>query len=166
MKRTLWTSALVGALTLMPALATAQDMTPDAIDLVEVASGSGQFDTLIEALMAADLGETVATTEGLTIFAPIDEVFVAIDDLDAILADPERLTAILQLHVVPSVVMSDALASGMSEIETLGGGMLTIGEQHGQVSIVSPSGAEAMIVRADIEADNGVIHAIETVLTP
>ena len=171
MRKFLLPSTLAAALCLAPGLAPAQDaqdMSPTTIDIVEVASGSGQFDTLIQALLAAGLAETVATTDGITVFAPINEAFVAVDDLDALLEDTETLTSILQLHVVPSVLMSDALSSGeATEVETLGGGMLTISTgEGGQITITSPSGAEAMVVRADIEADNGVIHAIETVLMP
>lgn len=164
--RSLTSAAALAAASVVSSAALAQDMTPEAIDIVEVASASGHFETLIQALLEADLAETVATTEDITVFAPIDEAFDAIQDLDGLLADPERLTSVLRLHVVPSIYLSEELSDGEIEIETLGGETLTIARAEGQVTVTSPSGDEAMIVEADIEADNGVIHAINAVLTP
>ena len=148
------------------ATVTAQDMTPQTVDIVEVASGSGQFETLLEAVMAAELAEVLATEKDITVFAPINEAFQGVEDLDALLEDEERLANVLKLHVVPSVYLSEELADGETEIETLSGEKLTITRRQGQVSIKSPSGVEAMVVRADIKADNGVIHAINKVLLP
>ena len=146
--------------------ANAQDMTPTTVDIVEVASASGQFETLLEAVMAADLAEALATEEEITVFAPINEAFQGVEDLDALLADQAQLASVLKLHVVPSQYLSDDLTDGETEIETLNGEKLTITRRQGQVSITSPSGVEAMVVRADIKADNGVIHAINKVLIP
>ncbi|NJC34590.1 putative surface protein with fasciclin (FAS1) repeats [Sphingomonas jejuensis] len=147
-----------------PALAQG-DMTPSTVDVVEVASAAGQYGSLLDAAMAAGLAETLATTDGLTVFAPIDAAFLAVDDLDALKADRTRLADTLRLHVVPRSYLSTDIPAGTTQVRTLAGETLTITNNNGTISVTDPSGARAMVVRADLRADNGVVHGINRVLS-
>ncbi len=121
------------------------------------------FSTLVTAVTEADLAETLSGEGPFTVFAPTDDAFAAFDPatLDAALASPDGLlTEVLLNHVVEGAVLSSDLEDGM-EIETLGGGTLTVSINGNTVMI-----GDATVVMADVEASNGVIHAIDTVLLP
>jgi uncharacterized surface protein with fasciclin (FAS1) repeats len=130
-------------------------------DLIAVAEEAGDFTTLLAAVDAAGLTETVSGADALTVFAPPDEAFDALPEglVDALLLpeNEEALTAILTYHVVPGTVTSDMLEDG--EVETLNGETVTI-------SVDGPMVNDATITTADIEASNGVIHVIDSVLVP
>ena len=130
-------------------------------DIVDTAVSAGSFDTLATALTEAGLVETLKGDGPFTVFAPTDEAFSKIpaDQLAAILADKETLTAILTYHVVPGKVMAADVAN-MDSAATVQGQELTISTDSG-VMIDS-----AMVVQTDIEASNGVIHVIDTVMLP
>ena len=132
-----------------------------ADDIVDIAAGSDDFTTLVAAVEAAGLVETLRGDGPFTVFAPTDEAFAALPDgtLEALLADPEALTAILTYHVVPGAVMSGDLSDGM-EAETVNGQSVTIGVGD----TVTVDGAT--VITADIEASNGVIHVIDAVILP
>ena len=149
----------------LSAAVTAQDMTPKSIDIVEVASASGQFDTLLNAILQAGLAEDLANAEEITILAPINEAFVGVENLEALLNDKEALASTLKLHVLPSVYLAEDIPEGSTEVETLAGQSITIVNEDGLIRILLPSGGEAMVVRADIQSENGVIHAINKVLS-
>ncbi|MDR9485377.1 MULTISPECIES: fasciclin domain-containing protein [Sediminimonas] len=132
-------------------------------DIVETAVDAGSFTTLVAALKAADLVETLKGDGPFTVFAPTDEAFAALPKgtVDALL-EPEnkdQLTAILTYHVVPGKVMSSDLSDGMMAA-TVQGDEVTIGTMGG----VSVDGAN--VVTADIKASNGVIHVIDGVIMP
>lgn len=132
-------------------------------DIVETAVDAGSFTTLVAALKAADLVETLKGDGPFTVFAPTDEAFAALPKgtVDALL-EPEnkdQLTAILTYHVVPGKVMSADLSDGMMAA-TVQGDEVTIGTMGG----VSVDGAN--VVTADIKASNGVIHVIDGVIMP
>ena len=132
-------------------------------DIVETAVDAGSFTTLVAALKAADLVETLKGDGPFTVFAPTDEAFAALPKgtVDALL-EPEnkdQLTAILTYHVVPGKVMSSDLSDGMMAA-TVQGDEVTIGTMGG----VTVDGAN--VVTADIEASNGVIHVIDGVIMP
>ncbi len=130
-------------------------------DIVDTAVSAGNFDTLATALTEAGLVDTLKGEGPFTVFAPTDEAFAKIpaDQLADILADKEMLTSILTYHVVPGKVMASEV-TGMSSADTVQGQALTISTEGG-VMVDS-----AMVVQTDIEASNGVIHVIDTVLLP
>lgn len=158
--------AAVSTAALASVNAQAQDMSPGVVDVVEVASAADNYGTFLQAALKADLAEPLATRQDVTIFAPIDAAFTSVEDLDAVLADKEKLAGLLNLHVVPTAYLSSELADGETSVRTLDGQSITIRNDNGQISIRTPSGAEAMVVQADLRADNGVVHGIDTVLMP
>ena len=130
-------------------------------DIVDVAVGAGSFTTLVEAVKAAGLTDTLKGKGPFTVFAPTDEAFAKIDkgDLDTLLADKETLTAVLIYHVVPGKVTAADVAK-LDSAKTVQGESITIDTSDG----VKVDGAK--VVKADIMASNGVIHVIDTVIIP
>ena len=130
-------------------------------DIVETAIAAGSFNTLVTAVQAAGLVETLKSAGPFTVFAPTDEAFAKIpaDTLNAVLADKEKLTAILTYHVVSGKVLAADVVN-LTSAKTVQGGELTIDAAHG-VKV-----NDANVVKTDIECDNGVIHVIDTVLMP
>ncbi len=134
--------------------------TANAEDIVDTAVAAGTFNTLAAALQAAGLVETLKGEGPFTVFAPTDAAFAKIPkaDLDALLADKAKLTAVLTYHVVPGAVMSKDVKAGM--LMTVQGSSLTVSTMGG-VKINN-----ANVTAVDIIADNGVIHVIDTVVLP
>lgn len=132
-------------------------------DIVDTAVAAGNFTTLVAAVEAAGLVETLKGEGPFTVFAPTDEAFAALPEgtVDSLLMEENRdqLTQILTYHVVSGKVMSGDLSDGM-EAETVAGQPVTISTEGG-VTV-----NEASVVQADIEASNGVIHVIDSVLLP
>lgn len=137
------------------------DAAADTGNIIEVAQAAGSFDTLLTALDAAGLTETLAQGGPFTVFAPTDEAFAALPEgaLEGLLADPDKLTAVLTYHVVDGANPASAV-TGLSSVETLQGGALSVSTEDG-VKI-----GDATVVKADIDASNGVIHVIDQVLLP
>ena len=135
-------------------------LTAHAKDVVDTAIDAGKFKTLATALQAAGLVDTLKGPGPFTVFAPTDEAFAKIPkaQLDALLADKAKLTAVLTYHVVPGTVMSKDVKSG--KVKTVQGGELTVTTSGG----VAVDGAN--VTAADIVASNGVIHVIDSVLMP
>ena len=149
MKKTLITTVLaVGA------------FTAQAADIVDTAVSAGSFKTLVAAVQQAGLVDTLKGAGPFTVFAPTDEAFAKIPkaQLDALLKDKAALTKVLTYHVVPGKVMASDVKAG--KVATVEGESLTLGTQGG-VSV-----DQAKVVKADIVADNGVIHVIDSVLMP
>ncbi len=130
-------------------------------NIVETAVAAGSFKTLVTAVQAAGLVETLSGVGPFTVFAPTDDAFAKIpkETLDAVLADKAKLTAILTYHVVSGKVMSQDVVT-MTSAPTVQGGSVRIDASNG-VKI-----NDASVVKADIECSNGVIHVIDTVLMP
>lgn len=146
------------AVVAVPAFA---EMHGDKKDLVDTAVEAGQFTTLVSAVTAAGLVETLKGEGPFTLFAPNDDAFAKVPkaDLDALLADKEKLTKVLTYHVVPGKLMAADL-TGKTSLETVQGEDLTLDTESGvQVD-------DASVVRADLETSNGVIHVIDSVLMP
>ncbi|CTQ32444.1 fasciclin domain-containing protein [Jannaschia rubra] len=150
------------ALTAVTALSTpafAQDM-----DIVDTAAAQGNFTTLLAAAEAAGLVETLKGEGPLTVFAPTDEAFAALPDgtVETLLMpeNKDQLTSILMYHVVPGKVMSGDLSDGM-EATTAGDQTLTVSMDGDAVML-----GDATVTQADVEASNGVIHVIDTVMLP
>ncbi len=131
-------------------------------DIVDVAVEAGSFPTLVQAIEAAGLVETLKGEGPFTVFAPTDEAFAAVpeDVLNDLLADTEALTAVLTYHVVPGKVMAADVVE-LESAETVQGQSVTISTMYGNVMIDG-----ATVVQTDIEASNGVIHVIDAVIMP
>jgi len=130
-------------------------------NIVETAVEADDFNTLVSAVQAADLAGTLQGEGPFTVFAPNDAAFAKIpqDTLNSLIQDKEALTQVLGLHVVSGKVMaSDAV--GLSSAETITGATLDINVMDGAVMV---NGAK--VIATDIEASNGVIHVIDTVIT-
>jgi len=131
-----------------------------AKDIVDTAVAAGQFKTLATALQAAGLVETLKGKGPFTVFAPTDEAFAKVPkaQLDALLADKAKLTAVLTYHVVPGAVMAKDVKAG--KVKTVQGSELTVTTAGGVMV------DKAHVVKTDIVADNGVIHVIDSVVMP
>ncbi|MEZ4730731.1 MAG: fasciclin domain-containing protein [Caldilineaceae bacterium] len=154
--------ALTAVLAFLPLTPTAQAQDGQA-DIVDTAISAGNFNTLVAAVEAAGLVETLKGEGPFTVFAPTDEAFAAIpqETLNALLADPSGdLTQILLYHVVPGKVMAADVTDGL-EATTVQGGTVKFTVADGNVMI-----NDANIVTTDIETSNGVIHVIDAVILP
>ena len=132
-------------------------------DIVDTAVAAGAFSTLVKAVQAAGLVETLKGPGPFTVFAPTDDAFAKLPagTLDAVLADKAKLTAILTYHVVPGKVLAkDVVGLNGKSVKTVQGGMLKVDTSSG-VKI-----GDATVVKADVMTSNGVIHVIDTVLLP
>ena len=133
------------------------------MDIVDTAVGAGSFKTLVAAVEAAGLVETLKGEGPFTVFAPTDDAFAALPagTVEDLLKpeNKEKLTQILTYHVVPGKVMSKDVAA-LKSAKTVNGAEVTIDTSAG-VKIDN-----ATVVKADIEASNGVIHVIDTVIVP
>ena len=138
------------------------DVTGEATSLIGAAKAAGNFNTLLAAAEAAGLTETLMQEGPLTVFAPSDEAFAKIpqETLDALLADTDALTKVLTYHVVPGAVKSSEIADGTS-LPTIEGEDVAFSVADGTVKV-----NDATVTSADIEASNGIIHVIDTVLMP
>ena len=148
------------------AASPSEAMTEEAMEsgtIVEVASDNPDFSTLVAAVTAADLGETLSGEGPFTVFAPTNEAFEALPAglLDKLLLpeNKEVLTQILTYHVVAGEVMSTDIEPG--KVPTVEGEDITIKVTDGAVTV---NGAN--VTTADVEASNGVIHVIDEVLVP
>ena len=148
---------------ILPPAAEEAAAAPVAGTIPEVAAAAGNFNTLLTAVTAAGLAETLSGAGPFTVFAPTDEAFAALPagTIEALLADPAGdLTQILLYHVVPNKVMAADVSDGL-EADTAQGGKVKFTVADGKVMI---NGAN--IVATDIEASNGVIHVIDAVILP
>ena len=143
----------------VPVTATAGDMAKK--DSVDTAASAGDFNTLVTAIQEAGLVETLKGEGPFTVFAPTDEAFAKIpeDQLNALLADKEQLTAVLTYHVVAGKVMAADVA-GLESATTVEGQDIRIDTSDG-VKV-----NDANVIKTDIVASNGVIHVIDTVIIP
>ena len=131
-----------------------------AQDIVDTAVKAGNFKTLVSAVQAAGLVDTLKGPGPFTVFAPTDAAFAKVPkaQLDALLADKAALGKVLTYHVVSGAVMAKDVKPGM--VKTVQGSDLTLATSGG-VTVDN-----AKVVVADVKASNGVIHAIDTVLMP
>jgi transforming growth factor-beta-induced protein len=130
--------------------------------IVDVAVAAGDFTTLVAAIQAAGLVDTLSGPGPFTVFAPTDAAFAALPDgaLDDLLADPDALAEVLTYHVVAGELYA-ADVVGQTELETVQGGTVSVEVDGDTVRV-----GDATIVTTDIEASNGVIHVIDAVLLP
>jgi uncharacterized surface protein with fasciclin (FAS1) repeats len=131
-------------------------------DIVDTAVAADNFETLVTAVQAAGLVETLKGEGPFTVFAPTDAAFAEIpaEDLEALLADKEKLTAVLTYHVVPGKVMA-ADVMGLDSATTVQGSDVDVQVVEGGVQVDG-----ANVIQTNIEASNGVIHVIDSVIMP
>jgi len=147
--------------------APADTVAEPTMDIVETASAAGDFTTLVAAVEAAGLVETLQGEGPYTVFAPTDEAFAAaLEDLgltaEELLADTETLTSILTYHVVEGEVpAADVVTLDGEEVPTVNGATVEIGVDGETVTV-----NDATVTATDIFATNGVIHVIDSVLLP
>jgi uncharacterized surface protein with fasciclin (FAS1) repeats len=141
-------------------LALGAAFSVQAKDIVDTAVAAGNFKTLATALTAAGLIDTLKGKGPFTVFAPTDAAFAKIPkaDLDALIKDKAKLTAVLTYHVVPGKVMAADVKAG--KVKTVQGSEITISTTGGVMV------DKAKVTATDIVAANGVIHVIDTVIIP
>ena len=134
-----------------------------AADIVEVAMSDPQFSTLVTAVKAAGLVDTLKGAGPFTVFAPTNAAFAKIPKatLAALLKDKARLTAVLTYHVVPGKILAARVVGmkGPAKVKTVQGATVRVNPNPAMVN-------NAKIIKTDIAADNGVIHVIDTVIMP
>ncbi len=134
-------------------------------DIVDTAVSAKQFNTLVTAVQAAGLVETLKSEGPFTVFAPTDDAFAALPDgtVESLLKpeNKDKLVAILTYHVVSGKVMSADIAGKELVVASVQGSSLDVNAKGGSVMINN-----ATVIGADVEASNGVIHVIDTVLLP
>ena len=161
MIKKLLASMLVAAIAPLAFVSTARaaDKT-----IVETAAANPDFSTLVKAVKAAGLADTLSGPGPFTVFAPTNEAFAKIpaDKLNAVLADKELLTKILMAHVVKdkAVMASDVMAMDGKEVNGF-----KIKVDDGKVCLMNDK-CKAMVTKTDIKCSNGIIHVIDTVLMP
>ena len=167
-KSLLYAVAAFAALSTLPTTASAQRSTTmekaPMKNIVQVASEAGTFTTLVAAVKAAGLAETLQGPGPFTVFAPTDAAFAKLPagTVEALLADKEKLSGILTYHVVSGKVLAgDIVKADGATPNTVNGLPLDIVVRDGKVFV---NGTQ--VVTADIVASNGVIHVIDTVLLP
>ena len=135
-----------------------------ADDIVDTAAANGQFTTLVAAIQAAGLVDTLKSEGPFTVFAPTDAAFAALPDgtVENLLKpeNKDQLIAVLTYHVVPGKVMSADIAGKSLQVASIQGGELSVNATDG-VKV-----DDATVVMADIETSNGVIHVIDAVVLP
>jgi uncharacterized surface protein with fasciclin (FAS1) repeats len=134
-------------------------------DIIDTASAAGNFKTLAGALRDADLVNTLKGAGPYTVFAPTDAAFAKLPkgEIETLLKDKEKLKGILLFHVLPGNVSSQAVQKmhDGAKVKTVNGKEFTLGLKNNQVTVNG-----AVVSKTDIQASNGVIHAIDTVIMP
>ena len=167
MKLTVRSLTAAAALGILPALACAQNPLRDrapAKTIAQIATENGNFKTLVAALSAAGLVETLQGPGPFTVFAPTDAAFAKLPPgtVQGLLGDRPLLTSILTYHVVPGRILArDVMRMQSGSPATVNGQLLDVVVRRGKVYV---NGAQ--VVTTDIIASNGVIHVIDAVLMP
>lgn len=135
------------------------------LSIVDIAASDSNFSTLVAAVKAAGLADTLATTENITVFAPTNAAFEKLPagTVEDLLKpeNKEKLQSILKYHVVGSKIKSSGINAGETNVSTLQGSDIKVTKNEGGVTINN-----ANVVKADLKASNGVIHVIDTVILP
>lgn len=146
-----------------PSIAPSASAAAMAKDIVQTATEAGSFKTLLTAVEAAGLVETLQGKGPFTVFAPTDEAFAALPSgtLKGLLADKEALKNVLLYHVVAAAVTADNVV-GLASADSVEGSPIGIAVKDGTVLL----NGSAKVVTPDVLASNGVIHVIDAVLLP
>ncbi len=158
-RQTLSSLAGIAMATALPGAVLAQSAT-----IVDVAAGNPDFSTLVAAVEAAGLVETLQGPGPFTVFAPTDEAFAALPagTVEGLLEDPEALANILTYHVVPGQMDAEFLTGQRGRIEMVNGEFIHMDATGEGVRL----NRSANVVAADVGASNGIIHVIDRVLLP
>lgn len=155
--------SVLGATAIAMALAVVS-LPAKAADIVDTAVGAGQFKTLVAAVTAAGLVDTLKSKGPFTVFAPTDAAFAKLPagTVESLLKpeNKSKLVAILKYHVLPGKVMSGDIAGKKMSVATVQGGKVNVDAMSGVMI------NDANVVTADIAASNGVIHVIDKVILP
>jgi uncharacterized surface protein with fasciclin (FAS1) repeats len=161
---------MIAALLLAPMVAAACTMQSESSqtttqnDIVDTAVNAGTFNTLVTAVSAADLVGTLKSPGPFTVFAPTDDAFAKLPEgtVENLLKpeNKDQLVAVLTYHVVPGKIMSGDIVGKTAMVETVQGSKLSVDATDGVMV------DNAMVIAADIQATNGVIHVIDTVVLP
>ena len=151
--------------------ADAEDGATGSTDIVDTAVEAGSFETLVAAVQAAELEETLRSDGPFTVFAPTDDAFAALPEgtVDTLLQDPTGdLAGILTYHVVEGAVMAaDVVEMDGQQVTTVNGATATVNvADDGSVSLTDAAGNQVNVIETDIETSNGVIHVLDGVLMP
>jgi uncharacterized surface protein with fasciclin (FAS1) repeats len=162
MKKSLVSTALVAVFALVVASANPVFGGGQDKDIVDTAVAAGSFETLVTAVKAAGLVETLKGEGPFTVFAPTDEAFAKLPEgtIEALLQDKDKLRAILTYHVVAGKVMAADVVK-LSSAKTVQGQEVAI--KAGSEGVMVDN---AKVIKTDIETSNGVIHVIDTVILP
>ncbi len=148
----------------------------DTKNIVGVASGNDSFTTLVAAVKAADLVDTLSGQGPFTVFAPTNEAFDKLPEgtVESLLKpeNKEKLKSVLTYHVVSGKFEASAVMDAISKndgkftVDTVQGGKIDLSVKDGKVILTDANGGTSTVVIADVEASNGVIHAIDSVVMP
>ena len=157
-------------------VAEVEEVAQAEANVVEVAAGNDSFSTLVAAVTAADLVDTLSSEGPFTVFAPTNDAFAKLPEgtVTSLLepANKETLISILTYHVVSgkfeAAAVIDAINNndGAFEVTTVQGGTITLSLSDGKVMLKDANGGMSTVVIADVAASNGVIHALDTVVMP
>ncbi len=157
-------TTMVGLLAIVALIATGAVSSADQHekDIVDTAVAAGSFNTLVTAIKAAGLVDTLKGEGPFTVFAPTDDAFAKLPEgtVEGLLKDKEKLTAVLTYHVVPGKVMAADVVK-LSSAKTVQGQEVKVKAGDGGVMI-----NDAKVIKTDILTSNGVIHVIDTVILP
>ena len=145
-----------------------ESVAAESATIAEIAAGNPDFTTLVAAVDAAGLGETLSSEGPYTVFAPTDDAFAALPEgtVETLLKpkNQDQLAAVLTYHVVAGEIMAADVMSG--EVTTVNGATFEVAADGSGVTITDGQGNTANVVTTDIVASNGVIHVIDAVLLP
>ena len=153
-----------------PTTLTDPSMTTAPADktIVDIAASNPDLSTLVAAVKAAGLADTLSGPGQFTVFAPTNEAFAKLPagTLDGLLkpANMQQLAGILTYHVLPATVMAKDVKPGA--VKTVNGATFTVATENGNVILTDGQGNKAKVIKTDIVASNGVIHVIDAVLLP
>jgi uncharacterized surface protein with fasciclin (FAS1) repeats len=148
-----------------------------ANDIVDIAAANDDFSTLVTAVKAADLVATLKSEGPFTVFAPVNEAFAKLPagTVETLLKPENKatLSKILTYHVIAGEFKAEAVIAAIKEakggifnVKTVSGGMLQASIKDGKVILTDENGGVATVVATDVDASNGVIHVIDSVVLP
>ena len=142
-------------------------MSSNSKTIVEIASGNPDASTLVDLVVKAGLANTLSSEGPFTVFAPTNAAFAKVPKatLDALAANPDALKQVLTYHVAETKALSSDLSDGQV-ITMVEGSTLTVGIKDGNVTLTTDTGQVVNVTLVNVNASNGVIHLIDTVMIP
>lgn len=160
-RRLALTAVTLGALLQFAGCASTGSMGPATVQ--SVVGGTAELSTFNKLVANAGLGDVLTGSAPVTVFAPSDEAFKAVPaaTLDKLAKDPAALKSLLQHHMLPGSIKAGAIEAGSAPVATLAGTKLAVSKAGDFVTV-----EDALVIKADLAARNGVVHVIDRVLTP